>query len=145
MHMTYLANLLKVNSHEHFTKEQAPKLRILAQKSVGANDSAISIQITQAIQQIELLDSQLEKIETEMTDIMKFNDSVIIPIPSIGYINGGMILGEIGDIIQRFSYTNKLLAFAVLIHLFISLVTFRLRQLACPNAALTYYSTLLLM
>ncbi len=62
MHMTHLANLLKVNSHGHFTKEQAKKeLRVLAQKSVGANDSAISIQITQTIQQIELLDSQLEK------------------------------------------------------------------------------------
>ena len=92
-------------------KEQAKELRVLAQKSVGANDSAISIQITQTIQQIELLDSQLDKIEAEMTDIMKFNDSVIMTIPGIGYINGGMILGEIGDI-HRFSNPNKLLAFA---------------------------------
>ena len=84
---------------------------VLAQKSVGANDSAISIQITQTIQQIELLDSQLEKIEAEMTDIMKFNHSVIMTIPGIGYINGGMIVGEIGDI-HRFSNPNKLLAFA---------------------------------
>lgn len=29
-----------------------------------------------------------------MTDIMKFNDSVIMTIPGIGYINGGMIFGE---------------------------------------------------
>ena len=46
-----------------------------------------------------------------MTDIMKFNDSVIKTIPGIGYINGGMILGEIGDI-RRFSRPNKLLAYA---------------------------------
>ena len=59
MHMIHLANLLKVKSHGHFTKEQAKKLRVLAQKSVSANDSAVSIQITQTIQQIELLDSQL--------------------------------------------------------------------------------------
>ena len=32
-------------------------------------------------------------------------------IPGIGYINGGMILGEIGDI-HRFSSPSKLLAFA---------------------------------
>ena len=101
MHMTHLANLLKVNSHGHFTKEQAKELRVLAQKSVGANDSAISIQITQTIQQIELLDSQLEKIEVEMTDIMKFNDSVIMTIPGIGYINGGMTV----------SYTHLLILF----------------------------------
>lgn len=37
-----------------------------------------------------------------MTEIMKFNDSVLMAIPGIGYINGGMILGKIG-IIDRFS------------------------------------------
>ena len=42
---------------------------------------------------------------------MKFHDSVIMTIPGIGYINGGIILGEIGDI-HRFSNPSKLLAFA---------------------------------
>ena len=111
MHMTHLANLLKTASHGHFKKEQALELRVLAQKSVGANDNAISIQITQTIQQIELLDSQLKMIEDKMTDIMRFNESVIMTIPGIGYINGGMILGEIGDI-HRFSNPSKLLAYA---------------------------------
>ena len=83
----------------------------LHQKSVGTSDSALSIQITHTIAQIELLDSQLNKIEEEMTDIMKFNESVIMTIPGIGYINGGMILGEIGNI-HRFSSPCKLLAFA---------------------------------
>ena len=46
-----------------------------------------------------------------MTDIMKFNESVIMIIPGIGYINGGMILGEICNI-HRFSSPGKLLAFA---------------------------------
>ena len=111
MHMTHLAHLLKVTSHGHFDKEVAQKLRVLAQKSVGVSDSALSIQITQTVEHIELLDSQLDRIEAEMTEIMKFNDSVIISIPGIGYINGGMILGEIGDI-HRFSNPSKLLAFA---------------------------------
>lgn len=75
MHMTRPANLLKVESHVYFTKEQFQALRVLAQKSVGASDSAITIQITQAIQQIELLDSQFNKTEAEMKDILKFNDS----------------------------------------------------------------------
>jgi len=111
MHMTHLASLLMKNSHVHFTREQAKELRVLAQKSVGTSDSALSIQITHSIAQIELLDSQLNKIEEEMTDIMKFNDSVIMTIPSIGYINGGMILCEIGNI-HRFSSPSKLLAFS---------------------------------
>ena len=111
MHMTHLAHLLKVTSHGHFDKEKAKQLRVLAQKSVGASDSALSIQITHIISQIELLDSQLERVEAEMTRIMEFNDSVIMTIPGIGYINGGMILGEIGDI-HRFSSPGKLLAYA---------------------------------
>ena len=111
MHMTHLAHLLEVSSHGHFNKEEAKELRVLAQKSVGANDSALSIQITHSIAQIELLDSQLDRVESEMADIMKFNDSVIMTIPGIGYINGGMILGEIGNI-RRFSNPSKLLAFA---------------------------------
>ena len=37
--------------------------------------------------------------------------SVIMTIPGIGYINGGIILGEIGDI-HRFSCPGKLLAYA---------------------------------
>lgn len=111
MHMTHLTHLLQVASHGHFSKEMAKELRVLAQKSVGASDSALSIQITHTIAQIELLDSQLDRVEAEMTEIMKFHDSVIMTIPGIGYINGGMILGEIGDI-HRFSNPGKLLAFA---------------------------------
>ncbi|MDO4522933.1 MAG: IS110 family transposase [Eubacteriales bacterium] len=62
MLMTHLANLLAKSSHGHFTKEQAKELRVLTQKSVGASDSALSIQITHTISQIELLDSQLDQI-----------------------------------------------------------------------------------
>ena len=111
MHMPHLSHLLTTTSYGHFKKEQANELRVLARKSVGANDSALSIQITQTITQFELLDSQLKKIETEMTEIMKFHDSVIMTIPDIGYISGGIILGEIGDI-HRFSNAYKLLPFA---------------------------------
>ncbi|EHL11740.1 hypothetical protein HMPREF9625_00570 [Oribacterium parvum ACB1] len=111
IHMTHLASLLMKNAHGHFTRDQATELRVLVRRSVGTSDSALSIQITHSIVQIELLDSQLNKIEEEMTDIMKFNDSVIMTIPSIGYINGGMILGEKGNI-HRFSSPGKLLAFA---------------------------------
>ena len=111
MHMTHLTHLLKANSHGHFDKDTAQQLRVLAKKSVGASDSALSIQITHTIAQIELLDSQLDRVEFEMTEIMKYNDSVIMTIPGIGYINGGMILGEIGDV-HRFSNPSKLLAYA---------------------------------
>lgn len=111
MHMTHLAHLLVASSHGHFKKDKALELRVLAQKSVGSADSALSIQITHTISQIELLDSQIDRVEAEMTDIMKFHDSIIMTIPGIGYVNGGMIIGEIGDI-HRFDSPRKLLAFA---------------------------------
>ncbi len=88
MHMTHLASLITKASHGHFNKDTAKNLRVLAQKSVGFSDSALSIQITHTIEQIP-----------------------IMTIPGIGFINGGMIIGEIGDI-HRFSKPNKLLAFA---------------------------------
>lgn len=50
-------------------------------------------------------------VESEIRDIVISLDSVIMTIPGIGPINGGMILGEIGDI-NRFSKPRKLLAFA---------------------------------
>ena len=111
MHLTHLTHLLKSASHGHFKRETAVELRVLAQKSVGNSDKSLSIQVTHSIEQIELLDRQLEQIESEMTDIVRSLDSVIMTIPGIGYINGGMILGEIGDI-SRFISPSKLLAFA---------------------------------
>lgn len=111
MHLTHLSNLLIKASHGHFSKEQVKELRVLARKSVGQSDSALAIQVTHSIAQIELLTEQLDRVEAEITEIMKFNDSVILTIPGIGYVNGGMILGEIGDI-HRFSDPQKLLAFA---------------------------------
>ena len=111
MHMTHLAHLLQEASHGHFGKDTARKLRVLAQKSVGINDSSLSIQITQTIEQIELLDRQLFHTELEMANIVTCLHSVIMTIPGIGSTNGGMILGEIGDI-HRFPTPGKLLAFA---------------------------------
>lgn len=111
MHLTHLKNLLTSNSQGHFKKEMALELRALAQKSVGNPDKSLSIQITQSIAQIKLLDSQIDTVENEIKDIVESSDSVILSIPGIGPINGGMILGEIGDI-NRFSKPRKLLAFA---------------------------------
>ena len=46
-----------------------------------------------------------------MANLVTCLHSVIMTIPGIGFVNGGLILGEIGDI-HRFSEPKKLLAFA---------------------------------
>lgn len=132
MHMTHLAHLLQEASHGHFGKDTARELRVLVQKSVGINDSSLSIQITQIIEQIELLDRQLFHTELEMANIVTCLHSVIMTIPGIGSTNGGMILGEIGDI-HHFSTQVNCLHLLDWIRLFISLVIFRLRRPVCPN------------
>lgn len=111
MHLTHLSHLLQEASHGHFGKDTARELRVLAQKSIGINDTSLSLQITQTIEQIELLDRQLFHTELEMANIVIGLHSVLMTIPGIGTTNGGMILGEIGDI-HRFSTPGKLLAFA---------------------------------
>lgn len=111
MHMTHLTHLLNSASHGRFKKGKAQELRVLAQRSVGSNDSSISIQITQTIEQIELLDRQIIDDEARIEEIVKAMDSVIMTIPGIRYVEAGMILGEIGDI-HRFPDYSKLLAFA---------------------------------
>ena len=69
------------------------------------------IQITQTISQIELLESQIKELDQTIKTIMIEMDSVILTVPGIGFLNGAMILGEIGDI-SRFSNPSKLLAYA---------------------------------
>ncbi len=69
MHMTHLASVLNRYSHGRFKKDVARELRVLAQKSVGINDSSLALQITQTIEQIELLDSQLFNTELEMCNL----------------------------------------------------------------------------
>lgn len=111
MHLTHLSHLLKTTSHGHFKKDTATELRILAQRSVGSSDSSISTQITQTIVLVELLNTQVNELESNMQSVVTSLDSVIMTIPGIGFINGGMILGELGDI-SRFSNPSKVLAFS---------------------------------
>lgn len=111
MHMPHLAHLLQETSHGHLGKDTTRELRVLAQKSVGINNSSLSIQITQTIEQIELFDRQLFHANLEMANIITCLRSVIMVIPGIGSTNGVMIPGEIGDI-HLFSTPGKLLAFA---------------------------------
>ena len=139
MHLTHLAHILEVVSHGHFDKQKARDLRVLAQKSVGVSDSSLSIQITHTIEQIELLNSQLLHTELEMANLVTCPHSVVMTIPGIGFVNGGMILGEISDI-HRFSEPKKLLAFTGLDPTVYLPGNFQAVEPGCPKEALKYYA-----
>lgn len=111
LHLTYLGNLLQKASHGRFGKEEAIALKGLAKSSVGTGNTIVSIQITQSISQIELLEKQIIELDETIKSIMLEMNSVILTIPGIGFLNGAMILGEVGDI-SRFTNPSKLLAYA---------------------------------
>lgn len=131
MHLTHLKYLLTSNFLGRFKKESALELRVLAQKSVENSDKSLYVQITQSIAQIELLDRQIHTVDAEVRDIVESLDSVIMTIPGIGPINGGMIPDEIGDN-SRFSKPHKLLTLQVLLHPVTNPVIFLQRKSGCP-------------
>lgn len=111
LHLTKLSNILSNASRGRFGKQDAESLKSLAKSSVGVKNTYISIQITQTIAQIELIESQINELETVIEKAVDELDSVIMTVPGIGKLIGAMILGEIGDI-KRFSHPSKLLAYA---------------------------------
>jgi len=111
LHLTTLTNLLRKSSRGRFSKPEAVALKALAKSSVGVHSPSISIQISQTIEHIELLEKQLADLKSHIENIMRSLDSPILTVPGIGFLLGGAILGEIGDI-TRFSNPAKLLAYA---------------------------------
>ena len=111
LRLSVLSTLLSKASHGRFGRDTAAALKSLAMSSVGVKNTFVSIQITQTIAQIELLEQQLSELETVISDAMSKLDSVIMSVPGIGVIDGAMIVSEIGDI-KRFSSSGKLLAYA---------------------------------
>jgi transposase len=111
LHLTTLTNLLRKSSRGRFSKNEAVALKSLAKSSVGVHRPSMSVQISQTIEHIELLEKQLDELKSRIEFIMRTLDSPILSVPGIGYYLGGAILGEIGDI-NRFSNPAKLLAYA---------------------------------
>ena len=111
VNLTKLSNLLIKNSRGKYDKSRAVELKKLASNSVGINNSALPIQIKMTIELIELLESQINDIEKQVSDFIEKSDSVITSIPGIGDMTAAIIISEIGDI-NRFNNPGQVLAFA---------------------------------
>ncbi len=111
LNLTKLSNILKINSHGKYKKEDAIKLRELAKNSVGISNPSLSLQIKHAIIQIELFDSQIQEVEKLYKEIVDELDTTITSIPGMSYNQAAVILGCIGDI-NRFNSSSQLLAYA---------------------------------
>jgi transposase len=111
LHLTYLSNLFLKASRGRYTKQDAIRLKELAAHSVGIDSPVLSLQIQQAIAQIELFNLQLEQIHSAIRQSMLQIASPIMTVPGIGFFNGAMILSVIGDV-SRFPNPSKILAYA---------------------------------
>ena len=111
LHLTKLSNILHDNSHGRYNKEDAIRLRELAKNSVGIDNPTLSLQIKQAILQIELYTEQIEEVEKLSKQILDEMDSKLLTIPGMSYNQATVIHGFIGDI-NRFNKSCQLLAYA---------------------------------
>ena len=111
LHLTKLSNILHDNSHGRYNKEDAIRLRELAKKSVGIDNPTLSLQIKQAILQIELYTEQIEEVEKLSKQILDEMESKLLTIPGMSYNQATVIHGFIGDI-SRFNKSCQLLAYA---------------------------------
>ena len=111
LHLTKLSNILHDNSHGRYNKNDAIRLRELAKNSVGIDNPTLSLQIKQAILQIELYTEQIEEVEKLSKQILDEMKSKILTIPGMSYNQATAIHGFIGDI-NRFNKSCQLLAYA---------------------------------
>ena len=111
LHLTKLSNILHDNSHGRYNKQDAIRLRELAKNSVGIDNPTLSLQIKQAILQIELYTEQIEEVEKLSKQILDEMDSKLLTIPGMSYNQATVIHGFIGDI-NRFNKSCQLLAYA---------------------------------
>ena len=111
LHLTKLSNILHDNSHGRYNNEDAIRLRELAKNSVGIVNPTLSLQIKQAILQIELYTKQIEEVEKLSKQILDEMKSKLLTIPGMSYNQATVIHGFIGDI-NRFNKSCQLLAYA---------------------------------
>lgn len=106
-HQKTLSNLLGVNN----SHVSASKLQQLAKESIGYYSEVTELELTQTIEQLNMYEKQIKKVDKRIQEIMDILDSPIVTIPGISYRLGSIILAEIGDI-HNFETPSQLLAFA---------------------------------
>ena len=91
--------------------DKATEIRDAARRSIGSRMPAKSLELKHTIQLIQVLDAEIEEIESEINSSMSEIHSPITTIPGIGTCMGAMIFAEVGDF-SNFDSTDKILAYA---------------------------------
>ena len=109
--LTHLKAVLYEASKGRYGRDRAIMLRDAARNSIGSYMPAKSLELKHTIRSIQVLDAEIEEIETEIEQLMEQIQSPITSIPGIGSRMGAMILAEVGDF-SNFDSADKVLAYA---------------------------------
>ena len=109
--LTHLKAVLYEASKGRYDRDRAIMLRDAARNSIGSYMPAKSLELKHTIRSIQVLDAEIEEIETEIEKLMEQIQSPITSIPGIGSRMGAMILAEVGDF-SNFDSADKVLAYA---------------------------------
>lgn len=111
--LTELANLLAQSSRGRHSQAKAEEIQAVARRSVGVGflADALRVQMSCLLQQLALLDTQRQQLETEITILMDQIPQYITTIPGVGPVTGAVILAVIGDV-HRFDAPEELVAYA---------------------------------
>ncbi len=109
--LTHLKAVLHDASKGRYGRDRAVELRETARNSIGSCMPAKSLELKHTIRLIQVLDAEIEEIETEIEKLMEQIQSPITSIPGIGTRMGAMILAEVGDF-SNFDSADKVLAYA---------------------------------
>ena len=89
----------------------ADKLIEAAKSSIGINDEYLSFQLSQTINRLKSLQSDIDEYTKQISKYVDMINPNILTISGIGYVTAGLILGEIGDI-NRFKNAEHLISYA---------------------------------
>jgi transposase len=109
--LTRVTAILSNASKGRYDKDTAILVQEAAQKSIGSDMPAKSLELKHTIKLVQELNSEIDEVEERINAIMDKIHSPILTIPGISYRMGAMIIAEIGDI-NRFDSPDKLLAYA---------------------------------
>jgi transposase len=110
-HLAKLTAILEKNSRKQLGKTRASEIRLAARNSIGSNSSAMAFEIQQVIRLIRAVQSEINILDKRIRLMLKQINTPLLTIPGVSFTLAGIILAELGDILN-FGSPAKLLAFA---------------------------------
>ena len=98
-------------SRNRFSRAKLEKLIFLANNTIGKCNSTYELQITSTITMLDCHNKEIDRIETEITNIMNKYQFKTETIPGIGLISAASIVSEYGDF-SLFSSPSQMLSYA---------------------------------